>query len=70
MCRKLVFDDALEAQLAAEMATPLLGGELTKIKDHYPVGIFLRRSLTRYLSLVLSRLLDKPEQGRTGVTRP
>ena len=67
-CRKLVFDDALKARLAAEMATPLLGGELTKIKGHYPVGIFLRRSLTRYLSLVLSRLLDKLEEGRTGIT--
>jgi hypothetical protein len=67
-CRKLVCDDAFETQLAAEMATPLLSGTLTKINEHYPVGVFLRRSLTRYLALVLSRLLDKPENGRTGVS--
>jgi hypothetical protein len=67
-CRKLVHDDAFEAQLAAEMATPLISGALTKMKDHYLTGVFLRRVLTRYLGLVLSRLLDKPENGRTGVT--
>jgi hypothetical protein len=50
------------------MATPLLGGALPKMTDHYSVGVFLRRALTRYLGLVLSRLLDKPENGRTGMT--
>jgi hypothetical protein len=65
ICRKLVHEDAFEAQLAAEMATPLLSGGLI---NHHSVGLFLRPALTRYLGLVLSRLLDKPDQGRTGVT--
>jgi hypothetical protein len=67
-CRKLVCEDAFEAQLAAKMAIPLLGGALPKMTNHYSVGVFLRRALTRYLGLVLSRLLDKPENGRTGMT--
>lgn len=67
-CRKLVCDDAFEARLAAEMATPLLSGGLAKMNDHYSVGVFLRRSLTRYLGLIVSRLLEKPGQGPTGTT--
>ena len=35
---------------------------------HYSIGVFLRRALTRYLGLVVSRLLDKPENGKTGIT--
>jgi hypothetical protein len=67
-CRKLVHEDAFEANLAAKMAEPLISGMLSKMRDHHAAGIFLRRVLTRYLSLVLSRLLDEPQNGRTGVT--
>jgi hypothetical protein len=67
-CRKLVHEDAFETKLAAEIATPLLSGQLSKIGDHYDVGVFFRRMSTRYLSLVLSRLLDKPQNGQTGIT--
>lgn len=67
-CRKLVHNDAFEARLATEMAAPLISGELDKMTGHYAVGQFLRRVLTRYLSLVVSRLLEKPGQGGTGVT--
>jgi hypothetical protein len=68
-CRKLVDDDAFEAQIAAHMATPLISGELSKLKrDRYWVGVFLRRALMRYLAIVLSRLLEKPGEGSTGVT--
>jgi hypothetical protein len=65
-CRKLVHNDALEARLAAEMATPLNSRELAEIRDHHSVGIFLRRSMTRYLGLVVSRLLEDPGRGRSG----
>ena len=68
-CRKFVHDDAFEAQITARMATPLLSGAVNKLKgDYHPVGIFLRRALTRYLAITLSRLLDKPGKGRTGET--
>jgi hypothetical protein len=69
VCRKLVDDDAFEAQIAAHIATPLISGELSKLKrDRYWVGVFLRRALVRYLAIVLSRLLEKPGEGSTGVT--
>lgn len=67
-CRKLVHNDAFEAQLAAKMAAPLIRGELNKMQDHYSVGLFLRRAMTRYLGLVVSRLLEKPGGGGTGIT--
>ena len=67
-CRKLVHNDAFEAQLAAKMAAPLIRGELNKMQDHYSVGLFLRRAITRYLGLVVSRLLEKPGGGGTGIT--
>src|ERR1700756_4764647 len=65
-CRKLVHEDAFEAKLAAETAIPLISGLL--MGEHRAVGIFLRRVLMRYLSLVLSRLLDEARNGRTGIT--
>jgi hypothetical protein len=66
-CRKLVHDDAFEAKITANMVTPLLGGTVNRLHQ-YEVGLFLRRALTRYLSITLCRLLDKPGQGRTGET--
>jgi hypothetical protein len=43
------------------MVAPLLEGTLNELNaDHYGCGVFLRRALTRYLALVLFRLLDKP----------
>jgi hypothetical protein len=44
-CRKLVHDDAFEAQLAAEIATPLLSGALTKMTSQYSVGVFLAKHI-------------------------
>jgi AbiU2 len=67
-CRKLVHEDAFEAKLAAETAIPLISGLLSEMGEHRAVGIFLRRVLMRYLSLVLSRLLDESRNGRTGIT--
>jgi hypothetical protein len=68
-CRKRVHDDAFEAQVAAHLAAPLLSGSLNKLKgDQRPVGIFLRRVLFRYVAMGLSRLLEAPGTGRTGVT--
>lgn len=70
-CRELVHDDAFEAKLALHMVLPLLKNTLKEVKLNYvyEFGLFLRRSLTRYLALVLCRLLDKPnESGKTGIT--
>jgi hypothetical protein len=68
-CRKLVHDDAFEGQLAVHMVTPLLSKALRELKPEYhSCGIFLRRALIRYLGIVLYRLLDKPQRGRTGET--
>jgi hypothetical protein len=70
-CRDLVHDDAFEVEITLHMATPLLKNALQELKlDYlYNSGIFLRRALTRYLALVLFRLLDKPnDSGKTGVT--
>jgi hypothetical protein len=61
-CRKLVHDDAFEAKCAAQMALPLLRRDLS------PLAGFLRRALTSYLAIALSRLLEKPKEGHTGVT--
>ena len=61
-CRKLVHDDAFEAKCAAQMALPLLRRDLS------PLAGFLRRALTRYLAIALSRLLEKPKEEHTGVT--
>jgi AbiU2 len=70
-CRERVHDDAFEAQIALHMATPFLNNDLEALKLDYlrTSGIFLRRSLVRYLALALYRLLDKPNDGgRTGIT--
>ena len=68
-CRRLVRGDAFEAQIGAHMATPLLNTRgLEKLGEHYASGVFLRRALTRYIALVLCRLLEKPERGQTGET--
>ena len=70
-CRKLVHDDAFEATAALDMGLPLLKNALRELKiDYlYDCGLFLRRALTRYLTLVLYRLLDKPnESGKSGIT--
>jgi hypothetical protein len=67
-CRKLVHEDAFEAKLAAETAIPLISGLLSEMGEHRAVGIFLRRVLMRYLSLLLSRLLDESRNGKTGIT--
>jgi hypothetical protein len=51
------------------MAIPLLNAPgLDKVRDHYASGVFLRRALTRYIALVLCRLLERPEKGQTGET--
>lgn len=69
ICRRLVRDDAFEAQIAVHMAMPLLNAPgLDKLRDHYASGVFLRRALTRYIALVLCRLLERPEKGQTGET--
>ena len=71
-CRQLVHDDAFQAQITLHMVKPLLGkNELDDLKLEYlrATGIFFRRVLSRHLSLVLYRLLDKPnERGLSGVT--
>jgi AbiU2 len=70
-CRKRVNDHASEAQMTLHMVTPFLSNDLEALKLDYlrASGLFLRRSLTRYLALALYRLLDKPnDSGRTGVT--
>jgi hypothetical protein len=70
-CRKLVHDDAFEAKIASHMVLPLLQNALKEMKTKYlsGSGIFLRRALTRYLALVLCRLLENPnDSGKTGVT--
>lgn len=70
-CRQLVHDDAFEARLAVHMALPLLKDTLRHLKGEHlhDCGVFLRRALTRYLTIALCRLLDKPqESGRTGIT--
>jgi hypothetical protein len=69
--RELVHDDALEAQIALHMVTPLLKNVLNELKLDYlhDSGLFLRRALVRYLALALYRLLDKPnDRGTTGIT--
>jgi hypothetical protein len=69
-CRKRVHDDAFEAMLTTHMVTPLLN-DLASFpnEDVYKIALFLRRSLTRSLALLLWKMLDKPnERGRTGVT--
>jgi hypothetical protein len=43
-CRKLVHEDAFETQLAATMVTPVISGTLTRMRNHYSVGLFLRRA--------------------------
>ncbi len=70
-CRELVHDDVFEAEITLHMVTPLLKNALKELKlDYlYNSGLFLRRALTRYLAIVLYRLLDKPnDSGKTGVT--
>lgn len=70
-CRERVHDDAFEARLALHMTLPLLKNTLKELKPDYLYnsGVFLRRALTRYLALVLCRLLDRPnDRGRTGIT--
>lgn len=70
-CRKLVYDDAFEGRVTADLAIPLLGNVPNEMKTKYlyDVAIFLRRILTRYLALVMCRLLEKPnDSGKTGVT--
>jgi hypothetical protein len=69
-CRERVHDDALEAQIALHMVSPLLGNTLNELKlELHESGKFLRRALVRYLALVLCRLLDKPnDNGKTGIT--
>ncbi len=70
-CRERVHDDAFETRLALHMTLPLLKNTLKELKlDYlYNSGVFLRRALTRYLALVLCRLLDRPnDSGRTGIT--
>jgi len=70
-CRVLVHDDAFEAQITLHMVLPLLKNVVRELKRDYlyKSGVFLRRSLTRYLVLALFRLIDKPnESGATGVT--
>jgi hypothetical protein len=70
-CRDLVHDDAFEAQLALHMVKPLLKNALKELKPgyQYDSGLFLRRSIVRYLALALCRLLDKPnESSKTGIT--
>jgi hypothetical protein len=72
-CRTLVHDDAFEAILTIHMVTPLLkDGDLASLRREeylYQSGLFFRRSLTRYLALILCRMLDKPnEKGASGVT--
>jgi AbiU2 len=70
-CRVLVHDDAFEAQITLHMVLPLLKNTLRELKRDYlyKSGVFLRRSLTRYLVLALFRLIDKPNaSGATGVT--
>ena len=71
LCRERVHDDAFEAQLALLMVAPLLNNDLDALTVDYvhKSGIFLRRALTRYVTLALFRLLDKPnDSGRTGIT--
>jgi hypothetical protein len=71
VCRELVLEDAFEAQDALHMVVPLLKDVLRELKLEYlrSSSTFLRRALTRYLALVLSRLLEKPnERGKSGVT--
>jgi hypothetical protein len=70
-CWKRVHDDAFEAILAVHMVTPLRDRDPSSFpnEDVQQTALFLRRSLTRYLALVLHRMLDKPNQrGHTGVT--
>src|SRR5579872_3315823 len=70
-CRKRVYDDAFEAQIALLIAAPLLNNDLDALTKDYVRSscIFLRRALVRYIALALFRLLDKPnDSGRTGVT--
>jgi hypothetical protein len=54
-CRALVHDDAFEAQLALHMVKPLLQNALKELKLGYlyDSGLFLRRSIVRYLALAL-----------------
>jgi hypothetical protein len=69
ICRRLVRDDAFEAQIAVHMAMPLLNAPgLDKLGDHDASGVLLRRALTRYIALVLCRLLERPEKGQIGET--
>jgi hypothetical protein len=70
-CLKLVHDDAFEAQITLHMVAPLLTSAPEALQPDYlrKCAIFLRRLLTRYLAIVLCRLLDRPnETGRTGIT--
>jgi hypothetical protein len=70
-CRRLVHDDAFEAQITLDMVKPLLENAPEAMPIGYlsQSGIFFRRVLTRYLALVLWRLLDRPnESGHSGIT--
>jgi hypothetical protein len=69
ICRRLVRDDAHEAQIAMHMAMPLLQARgVDELGKHYAPGAFLRRALARYIALILCRLLERPDQGYTGET--
>jgi hypothetical protein len=69
ICRRLVRDDAHEAQIAMHMAMPLLQARgVDELGKHYAPGVFLRRALARYIALILCRLLERPDQGYTGET--
>jgi hypothetical protein len=69
ICRRLVRDDAYEAQIAVHMAMPLLQARgVDELGEYYAPGVFLRRALARYIALILCRLLERPDQGYTGET--
>jgi len=68
--RKHVFDDALELAAATGMLAPLVEVSLTDDEmpgDINPV-LFIRRQLLLQVTLALTRMYDKPQEGRTGTT--
>jgi hypothetical protein len=64
--RKRVKDDAFELIVAIKILEPLLSGDLSADVDKIP--IFLRRILSRYAILGVTRLLAPISTGKTGTT--